>query len=80
MEPFLAGYGVVESEAFVHSERWMVAELQLRTMRFLFDYCELDTALWDIVLGRAETTVRKAAYGELKRIRLLMQGLAEFRQ
>ncbi|QPF90845.1 phosphotransferase enzyme family protein [Bradyrhizobium commune] len=63
---FLAGYGLVESESFVHSVRWMVAEHQLRIMQFLFDYCELDTALWDVVLGQAETTLRKAADGDFR--------------
>lgn len=63
---FLAGYGLVESEAFVLSVRWMVAEHQLRIMRFLFDYCELDAALWDVTLSQAKTIVRKAAQSELR--------------
>lgn len=63
---FLAGYGLDESESFVLFVRRMVAEHQLRILRFLFDYCELDTPLWDLTLNRAETTIGRAAKCELR--------------
>ncbi|WP_407186850.1 phosphotransferase [Bradyrhizobium centrosematis] len=63
---FLGGYGLIESEPFVLFARWLVAEHQLRILRFLFDYCELDAALWDVVLNRAETTIGRAARSELR--------------
>lgn len=44
----------------------MVAEHQLRILRFLFDYCELDATLWADVLTQAKMTVSKAAHRQLR--------------
>ncbi|MEI9425986.1 phosphotransferase, partial [Mesorhizobium sp. Cs1299R1N1] len=63
---FLGGYGLVESEPLSLFVRWLIAEHQLRTVRFLFDYCELDAALWAGVLSQAQITVRAAARGTLR--------------
>lgn len=63
---FLTGYGVDENESFVYFVCRMVAGHQLRILRFLFDYCELDGALWADVLTQAKTTVSKAAHRQLR--------------
>ncbi|WP_247356108.1 phosphotransferase [Bradyrhizobium sp. 160] len=63
---FLAGYGVDVSDSFVRFVGRMVAAHQLRILRFLFDYCELDAALWADVLNRAEMVVSRAAQGRLR--------------
>lgn len=55
-----------ENESFVYFVCRMVAGHQLRILRFLFDYCELDGALWADVLTQAKTTVSKAAHRQLR--------------
>jgi Ser/Thr protein kinase RdoA (MazF antagonist) len=63
---FLDGYGLPESEALALFVRWLVANHQLRITRFLFDYCELDAALWDHALSQARSVVWTAAHGDLR--------------
>lgn len=63
---FLDGYGLPESEALSLFVRWLVAKHQLRITRFLFDYCELDAALWDQALNQARSVVCTAAHGDLR--------------
>jgi Ser/Thr protein kinase RdoA (MazF antagonist) len=63
---FLGGYGLAESESLFLFVRWLVAKHQLRIIRFLFDYCELDVALWDHVLNQARAIVSTAARGDLR--------------
>ncbi|MBN3787992.1 phosphotransferase [Burkholderia sp. Ac-20353] len=63
---FLDGYGLAESESVRLFVRWLVAKHQLRLIRFLFDYCELDAPLWDLVLDQAQAIVSNAARGKLR--------------
>jgi len=66
VEILLGWIGLAENDDFALFVRWMVAEHQLRILRFLFDYCELDGALWEVTLNRAEVPVRRAAHAELR--------------
>lgn len=63
---FLAGYGVAESEQLALFVRWLVIDHQLRILRFMSDYCEIDAGLWVDVLNDAQALVSKAARGELR--------------
>jgi hypothetical protein len=66
--PDMTGYGLDETDSFVYFVGRIVAGHQLRILRFLFDHCELDGALWADVLTQAKTTVSKAAHPQLRAI------------
>jgi Ser/Thr protein kinase RdoA (MazF antagonist) len=68
-QAFLAGYGVTESEEVSRFVRWLVIDHQLRILRFLLDYCEIEAGLWDDVLNDAQSLVTTAARGELRAFR-----------
>lgn len=66
---FLAGYGVAESKQLALFVRWLVIDHQLRILRFLLDYCEIEAGLWDDVLHDAQSLITTAARGELRAFR-----------
>ncbi|RZF24491.1 hypothetical protein EVC45_38430 [Paraburkholderia sp. UYCP14C] len=66
---FLAGYGMCKSVPSYLSVRFFVVEHQVRIIRFLFDYCELDDGLWDQTLNMTRAIVHKAVRGELRTLR-----------
>ncbi|WP_321897226.1 phosphotransferase [Burkholderia cepacia] len=63
---FLGGYGLAGDERQSLFIRWLVARHQLRLVRFLFDYCELDAALWEYGLNRASMVIGNAARDQLR--------------
>lgn len=56
---FLAGYCVAESEQLALFVRWLVIDHQLRILRFLSDYCEIDAGLWVDVLTKGRAGARE---------------------
>jgi len=63
---FLKGYGQASGEAIVQPVCWLVVNQQLRTLKFLFDYCELEPRLWDVALNDAADLVKCAARFDLR--------------
>ncbi|WP_199202512.1 phosphotransferase enzyme family protein [Mesorhizobium sp. L-2-11] len=67
---FLTGYDRAKDDAELsNSLRWLVAVQHLRSLRFLQDYCQLDTETWVDALGSAAGMVERAASGSLRFLR-----------